>query len=336
MNDLSAILTHSVDRFLADIADCPLDDAKAWQSIEEMGLPALFLPESDGGMQGSWSDAHIVLQSCGYHALPFPVGETMIGNRLLQEHEMEPATGMLALGIGKGRMDGGDRFDGHIDALSPVLPGNTMLAQVALEQGEACILLDTGCTAGFAPSSNAAGEPRGGLTVSDAPVRQLRNVAPGTLFRLGAFLRSCQISGALAACLERTTRYAGERSQFGRELRQFQAIQHQIALLAEETAAIASASASAAQALDYGIADFAIACAKLRANMATGSSALIAHQVHGAIGITEEYALHRYTRRLWAWRSEFGNDRHWARELGKMVLAHDGDTAWEFLTKRRA
>jgi acyl-CoA dehydrogenase len=54
---------------------------------------------------------------------------------------------------------------------------------------------------------------------------------------------------------------------------------------------------------------FEIAAAKLRTNMAIGTGTSIAHQVHGAIGFTHEYDLHRYTRRLMGWRSEFGNDR---------------------------
>ena len=51
-----------------------------------------------------------------------------------------------------------------------------------------------------------------------------------------------------------------------------------------------------------------VAIAKLRVGEAAGTGAAIAHQVHGAMGFTYEHSLHHSTRRLWAWREEFGNE----------------------------
>jgi acyl-CoA dehydrogenase len=72
----------------------------------------------------------------------------------------------------------------------------------------------------------------------------------------------------------------------------------------------------------------------LRANQAIGVATAIAHQVHGAIGFTREYALRRATQRLWSWRSEYGNDRYWSERLGRAVIEGGADTFWEGLTKR--
>jgi alkylation response protein AidB-like acyl-CoA dehydrogenase len=47
----------------------------------------------------------------------------------------------------------------------------------------------------------------------------------------------------------------------------------------------------------------------------------IAHQVHGAIGFTDEHSLYRLTRRLLSWRDEFGRESHWSPELGRAVMA---------------
>lgn len=176
-----------------------------------------------------------------------------------------------------------------------------------------------------------------GLQIPSGPLPlspdALPDIRPERIVALGAFLRTAQIAGALSAALDMTIEYAKIRSQFGRELRKFQAIQQQIAVLSEEVAAIASASTSAALAIDKGSGQFAIACAKLRANQAAGAGALIAHQVHGAIGITAEYSLHRFTNGLWQWRSDFGNDRYWAGWIGRRVLAEDAGTPWSILTK---
>ena len=54
----------------------------------------------------------------------------------------------------------------------------------------------------------------------------------------------------------------------------------------------------------------------------------------GAIGFTQEHALHRYTRRLVSWRSEFGGERYWAERLGAEVSARGADALWPFLTAR--
>ena len=77
-----------------------------------------------------------------------------------------------------------------------------------------------------------------------------------------------------------------------------------------------------------------IAAAKLRANQAIGSATAIAHQVHGAIGFTREYALRGATQRLWSWRSEFGNDRYWSDRLGRAVIERGADAFWDDLTGR--
>ena len=50
----------------------------------------------------------------------------------------------------------------------------------------------------------------------------------------------------------------------------------------------------------------------MRVGEAAGDGAAIAHQVHGAMGFTYEHSLHHFTRRLWAWREEFGNESFWA------------------------
>src|SRR3546814_20023839 len=78
---------------------------------------------------------------------------------------------------------------------------------------------------------------------------------------------------------------------------------------------------------------FAIGAAKLRANIAAGIGTDIAHQVHGAIGFTQEFALQRFTRRLWSWRSEYGEDAHWARRIGATVAARGSAAFWSDLVR---
>ena len=60
----------------------------------------------------------------------------------------------------------------------------------------------------------------------------------------------------------------------------------------------------------------------------------ILHRVHGAIGFTIEYPLNHYTRRLMGWRSEFGNDALWARELGLRTARLGGKGLWREIVTR--
>jgi alkylation response protein AidB-like acyl-CoA dehydrogenase len=131
-----------------------------------------------------------------------------------------------------------------------------------------------------------------------------------------------------------STSYANDRVQFGRPIAKFQAIQQQLALLAEEAAAasVAVESAAIAVAADRPSAALAAAAAKIRAGEAAGKVAEIAHQVHGAIGFTHEHSLHRLTRRIWSWRDEFGTESHWSRELGRTVMAAGADALWPTIT----
>ena len=133
----------------------------------------------------------------------------------------------------------------------------------------------------------------------------------------------------------------GERQQFGRSLSNFQAIQQQIAEMAAETAAVrAAADAALRRCTDEGGtgdgfagegAWFAVASAKVQAARGATVAARIAHQVHGAIGFTEEHALRLSTTRLWAWRDEAGSQAEWADELGRHVLA--GGPSWHMITE---
>jgi acyl-CoA dehydrogenase len=148
-----------------------------------------------------------------------------------------------------------------------------------------------------------------------------------------AMMLAAKMAGALNAALSLSVQYTRERQQFGKPLASFQAIQQQLAVFAEEAAAVDMAAASAFRAVDRGDAGFEIACAKLRANQAARISISIAHQVHGAMGFTAEYRLQHLTKRLWAWGSEHGNERYWADKIGARIVARGSENFWPDLVR---
>ncbi|MCB1685295.1 MAG: acyl-CoA dehydrogenase, partial [Pseudomonadales bacterium] len=110
------------------------------------------------------------------------------------------------------------------------------------------------------------------------------------------------------------------------------------ALMAAEVAAAGRAARAAAMAADGDLADerflLEVAAAKSRVGEAVGFVVETAHQIHGAMGYTHEHRLHHFTRRLWCWREEYGNERYWQALLGERVAARGADNLWSFLASR--
>lgn len=164
--------------------------------------------------------------------------------------------------------------------------------------------------------------------------RALGHDRPDALPReLAAVVTSAQIAGALERVLELSVAFANQREQFGRPIGKFQAIQHQLAVMAEQVTAARMAAQIGCQGDKASLVPDRLraAVAKSRASEAAGIVAPMAHAIHGAIGITAELDLQLYTRRLHAWRAEHGSELAWNRVLGQAVLASDQPLALDFM-----
>lgn len=345
MNEERKILVDMVDQVFADIMSEGMieqgtDKANAaWQQLVSLSIAELFLPEDKGGFDGQWQDAFEIFRLAGHHAIPLPVCEMMVAKKIVLDAGLAMPDGTLTLGLGRDLQlfqdsgNAGWRCSGTVTA-----PWGRMADHVltASEQGDHFLLLSVADCQRLEHALNIAGEPRDQLYFERAPVLACaeRPNASETLFRCGALMRTAQIAGALETTLIMSAQYLSERSQFGRPLKKFQVLQHQLALLAEEAAAVKCAAASSACQADSDTAVFEIAAAKLRANSATSQATTIAHQLHGAIGFTIEHRLHYFTQRLWSWRSEFGNDRYWASYLGRTAIQLGTSKFWPSLTAR--
>lgn len=178
-----------------------------------------------------------------------------------------------------------------------------------------------------AEDANLAGEARDRIRLRNAR----RVDVPGQLVERMALSRAALMAGALEGILSMAIDYATEREQFGRPIAKFQAVQHNLAVLAGEVAAARCACDGAimsATSPNFGV---AVGAAKARVGEAAGVAAEIAHQVHGAMGFTHEHSLHHFTRRLWAWRDEYGREARWQVQLGRRVASGGADSVWEFL-----
>ena len=144
---------------------------------------------------------------------------------------------------------------------------------------------------------------------------------------LAAALAAAQMTGAMEQLQAMTVDYAATRSQFGRPIGKFQAVQHQIAVMAEEAMASRMAAEAAFTGAPLEISPLRAGAAKLRAGQAAQAVAAIAHAVHGAIAISQEFPLHRLTRKLHLLRLVHGGESYWARRLGRWALSGTGGFA---------
>ena len=330
-----------------------------WRALEEAGLPRMAVPEEAGGSGVGLADALAVLRVAGRFAAPAPLAEALLASWLLARAGLPVPDGPLTLAPVRAadplRLSrDGDAWvlHGHAERVPWARHARTIVVIAAAPgagedagaaEGPAWAATVDRAACRIEPGTNLADEPRDaiafdGVRVLGESVRPLTDGMDREALRaLGALTRALLIAGALEHVLEQSVNHVSERKQFGRPLAKFQVLQHYLARMAGEVAAVGTAVEAALNELDRAgerpeAATLAMAVAKVRAGEAAGMAAATAHQVHGAIGFTYDHALHHWTKRLWSWRDEFGNEAQWAGYLGERVVAAGGDALWPLLT----
>jgi acyl-CoA dehydrogenase len=352
--DSENIVIETAERIFADLADSQTiinaknDDWKVpvWQAVEGAGLTLTWVPEAQGGAGAGVDDGFGVLRAAGRAALSVPLAETMLAGWLLAQGGISSPSGTMSVApahphdhitIDKsGLLNGVARkvpFARDVAHLAVVAEGSDG-EKIALVDAKSCQILHGENLAGEATDTVkfAGVKP---LSVKNAPA----GFATNSLLLMGAAVRAQQIAGALETMLAISVRYSTERIAFEKQISKFQAVQHNLARLGGETAAAVAAACSAADTVAAGslsdaVGMLEIAAAKIRCSEAAESGAGIAHQVHGAIGFTDEHVLHRLTLRALAWRDDFGNESYWSVKLGEFVASRGADELWPLVASR--
>ena len=313
--------------------------AALWDALEESGLPLTWVPDTLGGAGAEMLDGFAVLRAAGRAAAPVPLAETLLAGWLLAQAGIESPSGPMTIApvYADGRIE---LSGGTLRGRARHVPHARNARHIAVLASEAVALVATDGLA-ISQGTSLAGEPRDTVSFDGATATAV-GPAPGLdaagLVRLGAAARAQQMAGALEHILDQSVQWSLDRVQFGRPIAKFQAVQHNLATLAGEVAAAGAAADAAAEAIarhgvDGDVVAAEVAIAKLRVGEAASAGAAIAHQAHGAMGFTYEHSLHHATRRLWAWREEFGNETQWAEALGRMVAARGADALWPLVTQ---
>nr|WP_313657372.1 acyl-CoA dehydrogenase family protein [Achromobacter ruhlandii] len=291
--------------------------AQAWQACEDAGFADALVPESRGGAGLALADALPLATAAGRHLCPYPIVDTLLARAWLAHAGHAPAPGAIALAPHGWQATGRQAAGANV----PWIRGaNAVLARI----GEQTWLL---------PVRAATIESSGVHGSLDAPARW--SLEDGERIDAGAGLPALDelaatacaglIAGAMDRVLAMTLDHANQRQQFGKPIGRFQAVQQQISVMAEQVWAARMAAQLAFQGRDGLPRPLLAALGKARASLAVARVADIAHAVHGAIGITEEYDLQLYTRRLREWRLAAGSEAHWHARIGAHALADGGD-----------
>jgi acyl-CoA dehydrogenase len=349
------IVAETAEKIFADLADAQTINrdnkgawkAPLWQALTEAGLPLSWVPEDCGGSGASLAEGFSVLSAAGRFAVAVPLAETMLAGWLLAQAKIASPDGEMTVVpaspkdritvdtdgslSGKARGVPFARAAKHFAVLASDAKGGFSIALV----DAATCRIETGLNLGGDNSDTVTLDKVQPVTIKPAP----QGFDQTRLMLMGGVARSLQIAGALESMLEISVRYSNERVAFEKKISKFQAVQHNLARLAGETAAAQAAATSAADAIASTTAFndevfLEAVAAKIRCAEAAEKGGAIAHQVHGAIGFTIEHILHRYSLRALAWRDDFGSESYWAVELGKLVCNRGADELWPLVASR--
>ena len=355
MAESENIVVETAEKIFTDLADPQTINsdktgawkAPLWQALNEAGLPLSWVDEDLGGSGASLADGFAVLGAAGRFAIAVPLAETMLAGWLLAQARIASPEGEMTVAPASPK----DRItlnaDGTLSGRARGVPFAKAAKHISVlargTEGHSIALVDagklrieSGLNLSNDNSDNVIFDKVQPIGVRPAP----KGFDQNALMLMGGVVRSLQIAGSLESMLDISVRYSNDRVAFEKKISKFQAVQHNLARLAGESAAALAAATSAADTLtnNASFTDDAVfleaVAAKIRCAEAAEKGGAIAHQVHGAIGFTIEHILHRYSLRALSWRDDFGSESYWAVELGKRVAARGADELWPLVASR--
>jgi len=132
---------------------------------------------------------------------------------------------------------------------------------------------------------------------------------------------SAELLGVGAGAMDMTVGYLKERKQFGQVIGSFQALQHRAAHLYAEMEVARAAVLKAQQLIDAGDpgAETAVMVAKAMAGLATTLAVQEGVQMHGGIGMTDEYNVGFFMKRGRVLAEMFGDADYHADQLARLA-----------------
>ena len=331
-------------RALRDAKDTTGFSRDLWKQFAEMGLNGILIPEAQGGLGLGHVEAGVVLEEIGRNLSPSPflatavaavealkgsaqadrwfpgivAGDTVAALAIDEGAKHRDRIAMTAERSGNGfRLTGSKQFvtHGHVADLLIVAartagsPDDADGVTLFAVPRDAANL--TATPERLADSSLAARMTFEGVEVdADAVIGDVDAGRDplGRLLRAGRTGAAAELLGVGGGAMDMTVGYLKERKQFGVLIGSFQALQHRAAHLYAEMEVARAAVLKAQQLLDTGAdAEDAVSIAKAMTGMATTLSVQEGIQMHGGIGMTDEYDIGFYMKRARVLTEMFGD-----------------------------
>ncbi len=307
-----------------------------WTVLEETGLSRIGVPEDLGGSGGTVQDVLVVVRTLAEHGVLHPLVESTTADWVLAGADRGPVGRCTLVCAESADPSSGDplevpwaRWATHVlvvggAAPTPGTTGGTTGRAVLLD------LAAPGTDVGH--GADIAGAPLDRVSPGANP--QVAVLAAPSVDRVRAragLLRCAVLVGAMTGAYALTRSFVRKRHQFGEPLVAIPAV---ATALATVRAGVIQAEAALARArgLLGGPGELsAVAAARVVCGGAATETARVTHQLHGAMGITVEYPLHRFTRILWAARDADLAEHRWAELLGSEALRGERGL-WDELT----
>ena len=347
----SAPVSHL--RQLRDDGDATGFSRDLWKQFAEMGFTGILIGENDGGLGLGHVEAGVVLEEIGRNLSPSPflttavaavealrgsaqaerwfpgiiAGETVAALAIDEAAKHRVDIGMTAERSGNGfRLTGKKQFVTHGHVADLIIVAARTAGAAGDDKGITLFAVEQGATGletdpiRLADNSIAAKLDFNGVEVdADAVIGEVdAGRAPlDRLLRAGRTGASAELLGVGGGAMDMTVAYMKERKQFGAKIGSFQALQHRAAHLYSEMEVARAAVLKAQQLLDAGSdrAGTAVSVAKAMTGMATTLSVQESLQMHGGIGMTDEYDIGFYMKRARVLAEMFGDANFHADRL---------------------
>ena len=332
-------------------------DRAAWNELAELGLTALTVPEAHDGMGQGAIDAMVVAEELGRGMVLEPIAQAFMASSVLTHYAPADvqskwlprvASGEALVVLAQQERKARYRLDVCEAKAAPAQSGHTVTAiksvVAAGDKADAFIVpaqLD-GKIALFLVERTATGVTAQGYVTQDGSrAAELKFInAPATLITTDglAALELAVDTGIAATCAEAvgvmdktvaiTVEYMNQRKQFGVFISSFQALRHRVADMKMQLELARSMSYYASLKLGAPATErrAAIARAKVQLGQSMRFVGQQAVQLHGGIGVTDEYIVSHYFKKLTQLEVAFGDTLH---HLGE-VSARMQDTAGVF------
>ncbi|MES2898957.1 MAG: acyl-CoA dehydrogenase family protein [Pseudomonadota bacterium] len=301
-------------------------DPDLWAQLVQMGIPAMRLPEGEGGSGLGLIDGLLVAEQAGRHLASVPLAESIAASRLLL---LMP--GMLAAGLLADSLEGTPVLllpqpvrGGETQAV-PVIAGAVLLAL----EGDAVIALRHVPGMIQANLGNAALSLRS-ISGQDSAIRRqvvMHGEDARSIFMSALeewkLLKAAMLAGLARRALEMAAEYARDRHQFGKAIGAFQGIAHPLADALTDVDGARLLAWRAVWAIAHGEKEAGanISMAWWWATQASANAVARALHTFGGYGVSVEYDIQLYYRRAKAWALLAGDPQ---QELYKIA-----DRLWQ-------